>query len=230
MIWNYLYDFHIKFLPLLIIYYYIVLKGLGKIKGHQSLSLSILWFIFVFTGIIMQGKPFNHYYIQLLPSICFLIPELTATNPKFRNISKKIRNILVAGISGIIILTGIVNQSFYFYTPDYPRIIAGKLKHEIQQGDLIFTTNYRHIIYYLLDTDIPSRYVHPSLLTLSNHIDATGINPAKEINRILLMKPEYIIIQDSFFMYDSEKMFRKYYTHYKTYNDNILVYKLISLK
>jgi len=227
ILWNYILDFHIKFFPLLFVFYFIILKKIREFGKNPSLWLSVIWFSLVFTGIMLQGKPFNHYFIQIIPALCFLAPDVTEMIVLYKNISNRIRNQVIAGISILILLTAIINQSYYLYTPDYPRQITRDLKNEIQGGDFIFTTNYLHIIYYLMDTDIPTKYVHPSLIILGKHITATGINPAYEIRQIMRRKPIFIIIKDSFYMYDSQKDFEKFYLPYKTYDEQVTVYRLI---
>jgi hypothetical protein len=122
-------------------------------------------------------------------------------------------------------LTGIINQSHYFIKPDYPRIIANEIKDKLDKEDIIFTTNYKHILYYLLNIELPTKYVHPSLLELGRHITATGINPSEEIEKIMMKKPAFIIIEDDFYMYGSAQKFKEDYQLYRIYEKDIFVYR-----
>jgi hypothetical protein len=55
--------------------------------------------------------------------------------------------------------------------------------------------NYSSIIYFLTATSPPQKYIHPTLLTKPEHIDAIGVDVEEEMKRILSAKPDYMVIQ-----------------------------------
>lgn len=189
-------EFFARFLPISI-FYFIVLFNKDKIKDVQfnERIFVAIWTLFVLISILLPGKTFRHYTIQLMLPIAFLAGNIFSSEiskPKFVQfiIRKPIGYILM----GIFLIANTFLQKKDFYDkPDFPREISSYIKKYIKQGDVVYTGNTGQIIYYLLDASPPTKYVHSSLLFAPIHYNALEIDPDKEFEKILEHKPRFIL-------------------------------------
>jgi hypothetical protein len=72
--------------------------------------------------------------------------------------------------------------------------VANYISEMKNKDDKVFVTNYHQIIYYLLGIESPTKYVHSNIL-FTETAQAFQVNPEKEIQRVLNLKPRFIIIQ-----------------------------------
>ena len=86
------------------------------------------------------------------------------------------------GLVGAFIAVNIYFQwNDYHRKPDKPKEVAAFLNAHLRENDVIYTGNYHHIVYHLLDKDCPTPYVHRSLLWYENTF-YRYINTKKEIH------------------------------------------------
>ena len=103
-----------------------------------------------------------------------------------------------------------------------PRELSSFLESKMKPDDTIYTSNYKHIVYYLLEKECPTKYVHPTLMLRPYHIKAYGMDINEELNSILRQQPTFIVIQ---YKYDLlESLMKEDYSLIKEFPDEIRIY------
>ncbi|RMF01393.1 MAG: hypothetical protein D6772_04875 [Bacteroidetes bacterium] len=139
---------------------------------------------------ILPGKTFGHYQIQMMPSLALL--AATFFHPDRQSMAAFRRAFQGVAASGtrifLILFLLVLPLSLWWYyhrKPDYPRIVAQRVAPWLGPQDQLYTGNYHQIVYHLLDQDVPTPYVHSSLLFYNHHVRALQIDLAKEADRLL---------------------------------------------
>lgn len=192
-------DFYLLFLPIHLMFFYVLFnKSLWRKAGTDLPLLSVIWVVFVLVSVTITGNHFTHYFIQVMLPVSlfsgfFFHPDNHLPFPVFR---------LTRGGPGLIILASLCivivlfSRRDHFRVPDTPEVIAEYLKPRMQEADVLYVANNFHILYYLLEKDCPTPYVHPSLLTSPSHREALQVDLEKELQRIMYQKPKYILVQE----------------------------------
>lgn len=159
----------------------------------------LLWLILVFVIVLVPGKFFGHYQIQLMPATALLMalyfhPKRAGGRWLVRTGTTRVR--FYVGIALLGLTVGLF--SHYWYKKDGPREVAALLTQRLSPGDLVYTGNYHHITYYLLGQEPMTPYVHSSLLFYPHHIEALQIDMNQEIKRIFDQNPRYVLLREEF--------------------------------
>lgn len=200
-------DFHIKYLPILFLFYLALFSQ--SIKKEIKI-FTVLWFVAVWLVIIIPGKNFEHYYLQLVPEVCFILPFLIEHKMSSALIS---RATLAVFSTGIIIAS--INQSFFWYTEDHVKQMAMDLEGKVQADDLIYSDSKTHLVYYLLNLKPPSQYVHPSLIF--QHKEAFSLSTENEMNKVLDLNPKFLIYRRHNAWFEQNDRIKQGYSHFKRY-------------
>jgi hypothetical protein len=115
----------------------------------------------------------------------------------------------------------------YYTRKDIPREIAAYLKPRLAEADVMYTGNYHHILYYLLEKDSPTKYIHRSLLLKDTHIKALDINADEEFRKIISARPIYILIEKEYPAGMMKDFIIKNYKIEKEFGNNIFLYRII---
>lgn len=197
---KYLLDFQLRFLPVFLMFYYVLFrKKFSEDKIPATGRLLVAWLLMALVAVILAGKTFGHYTIQLMLPVSLIAgllfhPSITWPFKKEPVLSRKTGFVIIA----VLIVAVSAMKIEYMVRKDVPAEIADYLRPKLGKEDNIYTGNYHHIIYYLLKKDSPTKYVHRSLLLSENHIRALNINAAEEFRQIMDRQPAYIIVRDEF--------------------------------
>ena len=63
----------------------------------------------------------------------------------------------------------------------------------MQSNEAIYVVDYQPILYYLLPSRLPTRYVFPSHLIDIEDEDVRRIQPLLQLDRIMAQRPRYVI-------------------------------------
>lgn len=219
--------FFLRFFPVTILYtLFIIHKSNSNISNYEK-YFSLIWIGFVLIGIFILGHKFGHYYIQLMLPLCYFAGNyFTKYRPKIifiRKITSAPINYILIGIFFIIV--NIFSYNEYFAKKDYPKIISNYLENKLDKKDNIYTGNYQHVIYYLLDKKSPTKYVHRSLIFAEHHIHALNIDTNAVYRSIINSNPKYILYEKKLY---SEKLTKYISNNYQldtTYNKSIYLFK-----
>jgi 4-amino-4-deoxy-L-arabinose transferase-like glycosyltransferase len=193
-------DFLGKFFPISFFVFYVVIKN--RIVSSIYKWFFFMWIFAIIIAIYLPGKEFSHYTIQLM------LPMSLLAGLFFHSEYKKDRytSFVTSGLTARILLAAgiIVIQAISFNNEimkrDYPREVAAMIKEELKPGESIYVSNYEQIVYYLLELDSPTKYVHPNLIFTDTH-KAFKINVDNELNKIMASSPHFIIVEK-----DNKKM------------------------
>ncbi len=187
-------DFTAKFLPISFFVFYVISKKnflMGKLKWFF-----LVWVSGILIAIYLPGKEFSHYTIQLMLPLSllgglFFHPELR---------KDKFSSLLFSGKTGLALLVvgTLIIQLISFNNEvmkiDHPREVAAAIKQKLVPGEHIYVANYEQIVYYLLEMESPTKYVHPNLIFTDTH-KAFKIDVDQELKRIMDASPEFIIVE-----------------------------------
>ncbi|MEM9772521.1 MAG: glycosyltransferase family 39 protein, partial [Cyanobacteria bacterium P01_D01_bin.73] len=175
---------------------------------RRRYSLLLVYGVLVLFSIIRGGMGFSHYLIQLAPFVAilsaqFLRPLVTHRLRRYAFVAvlAGITLSFDATVKGYRTLAKSVIQKQELPSGSTSKI-ARYLKDEgLAAEDEIYILNYRHIVYWLVDKQPPTRCVtHPSILMkrrllpyCSGDGDAAQATPVSELLKILKLRPRYII-------------------------------------
>lgn len=160
----------------------------------------VAWIVFALSATIMPKTFFGHYQMQVtLPVLILLIAMLTALlRNKSMQIIKKIYTTLL--IISTLLISGVVYNFHrqYIQKPDKLSDVYVYLKSTLASSDTMYvgTSGYQ-VLYYLLKKEVPTKYVHPSLLLNTERATRLGINYKNEFTKIYNKNITFIVIAGS---------------------------------
>ena len=221
-------DLHLRFLPVFFFFYYVLIdkKLSGKLISMTK-TLGILWSLLALSAVLIAGKTFGHYTIQLMLPVSLLAGVFFHSGRPFPAIINKVFSRKKGTIIFVVLILLISLMKIeYVLKKDIPREIAAYLKPGLKAEDIIYTGNYHHIIYYLLKKDSPTKYVHRSLLLGSNHIKALDIKVDEEFRHIMAQWPVYIITEKEYPAGMMKDFIKENYLVEKDFGKGVLLWRL----
>ena len=170
--------------------------GKWRVTGPSLPVLSVLWGLMALIIVLMPGKFFGHYFIQVMAPMSLLAGSFF---DRRREVPKSIGWMRKpVFVYSLLIVLVVLNMGFqkadFLDKKDYPKEVAAYLNTLLQPGDILYTGNYHHITYLLTGTASPTPYVHRSLLWDVRNIKALNIDQEVELNKILDQNPRFILI------------------------------------
>ena len=217
-------DFVGKFLPISIIVFYIIFKR-KKPMSNQLKWFFAIWITAVFFAIYSPGKEFSHYTIQLMLPLSilgglFFHPGFQKDRIISTLYSKKIGLALLVFFILVIQFVGVKDD---ILGADTPRDVAHFISEERNPGDVVFVSNYHQVVYYLLDQDSPTKFIHSNLL-FTGTIKAFSVDADEELRRIMNRSPEFVVVQKN--NKKIKKLMKKNYRLIKEFeNGNVQIYR-----
>lgn len=188
-------DFIGKFLPVSFFLFYVIFKRNNFLKGNLKWFF-VVWVFSILIAIYLPGKEFSHYTIQLMLPLSMIAGLFFHSEFKWDNYS----SVVFSGKTGLVLLAvlvlviQIISFNNEVLKPDYPREVAAAIQQELDAGEEVYVADYEQIVYYLLDLDSPTKYVHPNLLFTETH-KAFKLNVNKELSQIMTKEPDFIIVE-----------------------------------
>jgi 4-amino-4-deoxy-L-arabinose transferase-like glycosyltransferase len=150
----------------------------------------LLWLTCTAVMTIVPGKTFGHYQIQMMPPLALLAASFFSSE---RQQGRWLRTAFAhwyrpGMLLTLILLLLVLPLSLWLYygrKPDYPRVVMEQIQPYLGEQGHVYTGNYHHIIYHLLDQPPPTPYVHSSLLFYDHHVRALDIDLQAEAAKIL---------------------------------------------
>lgn len=186
---KYMGDYLLRFSPFVIL-------GAGtlvqcwRLKRKDKLTwlfYLLLQFVLVTVVVLLTGKRFGHYQVQLHPVVALLAAMWWAPGvavfPWLRRETLYNRLPLIVGV--LALLLGTAHYFNYSGKRDEPPKIAAYFQDKLGPDETIFIINGYQATYHLLDRPVPTPYVHSSLLFLAHHVRAFQIDERQEAERII---------------------------------------------
>jgi len=218
-------DIHLKYLPAFILFYFVLIINAFNLKRTPGNFLGLIWALLVLLSIVLQQKPYTHYFTQLFPVMAFVISDFFIYPTRLGNYLLKFRSRALTIIFSLLWAISLINQSYYIFRPDYPRLVASYLKKQLNGGDKVFVYNYNSIVYYLIGQPPLSKYVHQTLLIYTYHLESLGINADRELDSVFKENPRFIVTRNNPSFHSSAGFFITNYTIDTVFNDEINVFK-----
>lgn len=197
-VWDYIKfvgDFLLRYFPVSAMFFH---AGFSGYAPREIRVMGLLWSSVLLLPVFITGRMFGHYFIQLMPAFAGLAGAFfSSSRPILKGwIEKIVQPGLGFALLGLVVAANLVMQKRDFYDkPDYPRQIAQWMEARLQPGDLVFTGNYHHIIYYLINQDCPTPYVHRSLIWEPHHIYALQIDEQKTWDDLIAQAHRFVLYQ-----------------------------------
>ena len=172
-------------------------------REWQALIVCVVWIAAVLIGLAMLRRWYEHYFIQLLPSLSLLtgfvatraILDVARTRYELRC---AIGLLLAAGFfaankdaflaAGDLVLQRHARGDWA--AGDIPRIVARDLAGQLRSGDTMFVFDQDPVIYYLARATAPTRYPFPGHWI--NGADGM-FDPLVELEQVLDRGPRFIV-------------------------------------
>lgn len=186
-------EFHLIFLPLVVMAYIGALKNRGKTSKLPA-WFGVIWLLLIWFSALWPGKFFLHYYFQFLVPLCFLAPLVFVQFSVAGRWLNKIR-LWQFGVVFLLFLgtAWVIQKKAFIDKEDHVRNIVNHVHPRLEPGDVVYS-EYSHVVYYYLGVSPVEKYIHSTLLTDPEHFQAIGIDPKKEKERILEASPDWIIV------------------------------------
>lgn len=188
-------DFIGKFFPISFFVFYMVFKRSHLLKGNIKWFFAV-WVVSILIAIYLPGKEFSHYTIQLMLPLSIIAGLFFHSEFK----PDKYSSVLFSGKTGLVLLAvfvlviQIISFNNEVLKPDYPREVAAVIRQEMDPEEDVYAANYQQIVYYLLDLDSPTKYIHSNLLFTETY-KAFNIEADQELKRIMATLPEFVIVE-----------------------------------
>ena len=156
-------------------------------EGRRWLWYLLLQFLTVTTVVLLTGKRFGHYQVQLHPVLalfaaCWWVDGVRVFPWLRGGFVRRYGLVIIAVLS---LGLGTMHYFRYAKKTDAPRIVADYLNEQLQPGETYFGINGWQMSFHLTGRPVPTPYVHSSLLYLDHHVRAFQIDELAEAERIL---------------------------------------------
>lgn len=217
----FLLDFLLRFLPITLAF------GWGIYWRAKPWVLAIIWALCVLLAINVQGKPFGHYFIQMMLPVAWLAGTFYERDlPKPRWIAPlfRLRNGAIF-LSLLFLVNLFLQKKDYLDKPDHARETANYLRPRLLPDDRIYLGNYHQIVYHLLGQESPTPYVHRSLIWEKRHRAVLRISLHEELAKIQKINPRFVVFQPELPDEPAAKVFLARYRELKKIRDKAVVYE-----
>ncbi|THH40724.1 ArnT family glycosyltransferase [Neolewinella litorea] len=174
-------DYLLRYAPIVLLGVGAQVLGKADERHREWTAYLLLQFLLVSVVVMLTGKRFGHYQVQLHPIVALYVGAWVGYTWE-HVLRRRWVPVVVAVVS---LGLGVVHFFYYQKKADEPRVIAAYLAPRLAPGETFFTLNGFQITYHLLDRPVPTPYVHSSLLFFEHHARAFRIDEAAEAQRII---------------------------------------------
>lgn len=223
---DFILDIHLKYLPAFIFFYYLLILNIFKIRKQPIAFFKVSWFALTVIAVVSLKKSNTHYFIQIFPVMSYILADIFIFPNKTGNYIKNHTTTFFVWLMIVLLIISLVNQSYYIFRKDIPKEISIYLKKNLDEGEIVYVSGYKHIIYYLIGQSPPTPYVHPTMFVYKYHIEGLHINTYDEVGKVLQKLPKYIIYRIDPYMHGHEEYFYVNYEEVKVFDEAVFIYKL----
>ncbi len=178
-------DFLLRYAPFVILALLAAWQSRPRDRVFQVFLL--LQFLLITLVVMLPGKSFGHYQLQLFPTLMLgaslWLADYRSASPG-RRAWQRWGPAVFTLIFALFVCLNAINYAKKV-KKDTPREVADYLRPLLGPDELIFCADFHPITYHLLDRPVPTPYVHSSLLYYAHHQRAMEIDVAAEAHRIV---------------------------------------------
>ena len=194
---NYVAEFYLSFLP------FSILMAYGVYHVYRNrLLLQPQWILFLagtvcsWLAILITGKMFFHYYFQALVPFCLFTFILFIDNKHGAYFDRKFTKKWLWIIGIFLVLCVWTNQYRQVWLrADVPRMVLREILPDWGDSKRLYT-NDKNILYFLLNTDPPTRFTHTTILYKADLIQAYQVDVVEEFRNIVDQRMDYYVVRD----------------------------------
>lgn len=165
-------DYLLRYSPFILLGVAAQVQGEFGTARQRWLVYLALQAVLVAVVVLLTGKRFGHYQIQLHPVVALYVG--TCVGLVWDDL---LRRRWVPGAVAIVGLgLGIGHAVYYAGKGDQPRAIAHEMEELMDADKTFFGINGFQIVHHLMDRPVPAPYIHSSLMFLDHHIEAFQID------------------------------------------------------
>ncbi|MEL7161815.1 MAG: hypothetical protein AAFN92_13725, partial [Bacteroidota bacterium] len=190
----------------------------------------LLQFLLVTIVVLLTGKRFGHYQVQLHPVLALLAGLWWAPGvsifPWLRR--ERLRKLTPYLVGGLALVLGTVHFFHYQKKTDDPQLMADYLRSRLGEEETFFCLNGRQIAYHLLDKPVPTPYVHSSLLFLDHHLRAFQVDEAAVAQDIIDNPSVTYLVGHTDNTDDPstiKQLLLEHFTYVETVQDRLVIYR-----
>ncbi len=168
----------------------------GAIRGGRRGALILVWLVSALAGAVSARLFYDHYFLEMLPPLCTGTGLALPSGRRLRPALAALVLALPALAAGRAVAGGLApilrcGQGGCVLHEDTPRLIAAR----VPRGASLYVFDSEPILYALTGSAPPTPYVLPSVLTRRRLAPVAGVDPKREVARILAERPEFIVIR-----------------------------------
>jgi hypothetical protein len=167
-------------------------------RDRLSVYCVILWLCGSICAAIYPGRYFHHYAAQAFLPISVMVgiglSSMVLLERRTRIFAQVGAWIWIIGISGPAIWK---NYEKYSNKKNITYDVADYLRGGVGTNDYVYTANGDHLLYLLLNTVPPTKYVHPSLAYEDEH-GWVGVEPEEILDEVFARRPKYVLVTGGF--------------------------------
>lgn len=161
-------------------------------RSHQPLGTPnwflSAWLLATLIGAVSAKAFFDHYFLQMLPPLCVAVGVAFSHLPAR---SLWVRLGFVALVAAQPLSAALI-ALHHATGPDSERETAASIR--AANGTSLYVFDAQPILYHLTGLPAPTYYPFPSELTGLALAPVAGVDPVKEVARILATNPEFIVV------------------------------------
>jgi len=173
----------------------------------RDLGILGLWLAFGMVGVIFTRRVNLHNFLQVLPELCLIGSYITIAGVSAGGaLDRGRRRFLIILILVLGMFRPLYDSTRASLAPilaqpeqaekDVPALLASYLRGKIGRGETVYVVDGDPILYHLLDTEAPTRFVLPPYLIDEHFVKVAGIDPVAELEQIMRSKPRYVTVKD----------------------------------
>ena len=188
----YMGDFLLRYSPFVIL----AVLALRRREHDGVFKYFLLLQMVCITAIILvPGKSFGHYQVQLMPPLALLAACYFRPAYWSAEVFDRLRRYGRIALPILAVALCLTHWAYYRQRTDEAGEVYTYLRERIAPGETFYAGDFHQILYQLLDRPPPTPYVHGSLLYYEHHLRALDIDLRAETDRILAAAPDYVTLR-----------------------------------
>lgn len=164
----------------------------------RPLVFNLAWLAGAAAGLMSIGRVWDHYFLELLPPLALLtgVTVLTAAECVAPTRARLSGLAAVTACTTYLLWPSLLSAAMSLANrpaPDTPRRVAGYLESRIARTDALYVPDWEPVLHYLVDAEIPTRFVLPYDLLDPAFARMAGVDRFEEIDRIFARGPTWVV-------------------------------------